>query len=152
MTKSEKAVELSNKNFNCSQSVFSVFAEENGLNEKTALRIACAFGGGLARTAGVCGAVTGAMMAIGLKHGMDDPEKQEVKAKTYEITRKFFDEFTALHGSLICKDLIGFDIGNPEKIGITGNSPEWRAKMKKTHDEICSKLIADAVKIVEKLI
>jgi C_GCAxxG_C_C family probable redox protein len=152
MTKIEKAVDLSYKGFNCSQSVFHVFAEENGVDEKAALRVACAFGGGMARTAGICGAVTGAMMAIGLKHGMDISENQDARMKTYELSRKFFEEFKTLHGTLICKDLIGFDIGNPEQIGIAANSPEFKEKMNKCHDEICSKLIADAVKITEKLI
>lgn len=152
MAKVEKAVDLSYKGFNCSQSVFSVFAEENGVDEKAALRISCAFGGGMARTACTCGAVTGAIMAIGLKHGMDSCETQDAKMKTYDLARKFFEEFKAKHGTLICKDLIGFDIGNPGELGIAANSPEWREKMNKCHDEICSKLIADAVKIVEELI
>lgn len=152
MTKSEKALKLSDQGFNCAQSVFGVFAAEGGVDEKTALRLSCAFGGGMARTGGICGAVTGAMMAIGLKYGMDTPETVDKKAKTYEITQKFYDEFIALHGTLVCRELIGFDIGNPEKLNIQPGSPEWKAKMKQTHDEICSKLIADTVKIVERLL
>jgi C_GCAxxG_C_C family probable redox protein len=142
MTKSEKAVELFNKGYSCSQAVFSVFAEENGMDEKTAFRVSGAFGGGMARTASICGVVTGAMMAIGLKHGMVIPSDQRSKERTYTITKSFFEEFKTLHGSLVCKDLLGADISTPEGL----------AAAKPLHAEICTKLVVDAVKIVEKLI
>jgi len=142
MTKSEKAAELFNKGYSCAQAVFSVFAVENGMDEKTAFRVSGAFGGGMARTASICGVVTGAMMAIGLKHGMVIPSEKESKEKTYAITKTFFDEFKKLHGSLVCKDLLGVDVSTPEGV----------AAAKPLHAEICTKLVADAVNIVEKLI
>jgi len=98
--------------FNCAQTVFSLFASELGIDEKTSLRIASGFGGGMNR-AETCGAVTGAYMAIGLKHGHDisDPEK---KANTKMLVQKFNEEFEKIHGSIVCKNLTGFDISTPE--------------------------------------
>ena len=63
--------------FNCAQTVFSLFAPDLGIDEKTALKIASGFGGGMA-CAETCGAVTGAYMVIGLKHGhaVSDPIKK----------------------------------------------------------------------------
>ena len=67
--------------FNCSQAVFSAWAEELGLDRETALRVATAFGGGMGHRGDTCGAVTGAFMAIGLKHGRlraDDEETRDL--------------------------------------------------------------------------
>ena len=107
-----KLVEDRFSKFNCSQTVFSLFANDIGIDEKTALRIASGFGGGMA-CAETCGAVTGAYMVIGMKHGHDvsNPEK---KAHTKELIKKFNQKFQEQHKSLICKKLTGYDISTPE--------------------------------------
>jgi C_GCAxxG_C_C family probable redox protein len=98
--------------FNCAQTVFSLFAEEVGLNETTALKIASTFGGGMACGA-TCGAVTGALMVIGMKHGhtTSDPD---AKANTKALGRRFNDRFKEQYGALTCKELLGFDTSTPE--------------------------------------
>lgn len=98
--------------FNCSQTVFSLFASELGINEKAALKIASGFGGGMTR-AETCGAVTGAYMVIGMKHGHDILD-QEKKANTKMLIQKFNLEFEKKHDSLICKKLTGYDISTDE--------------------------------------
>ena len=98
--------------FNCAQTVFSLFAEELGINEKTALKIASGFGGGMA-CAETCGAVTGSYMVIGMKHGHSNSEPEK-KANTKFQIQKFNNEFKKVHDSLICKELVGFDISTPE--------------------------------------
>lgn len=98
---------------NCAQTVFSLYAEEIGLDEFTALKIASGFGGGMA-CAETCGAVTGAYMVIGMKHGhaTSDPD---AKAITKQKIQLFNEKFKAEHGSLICKELLGYDISTPEE-------------------------------------
>ncbi len=98
--------------FNCAQTVFSLFAPELGIDEKTALKIASGFGGGMA-CAETCGAVTGAYMVIGMKHGHSTSNPDE-KANTKMLVKKFNEKFKEEHGSLICKRLTGFDISTPE--------------------------------------
>jgi C_GCAxxG_C_C family probable redox protein len=98
--------------FNCAQTVFSLFAPELGIDEKTALKIASGFGGGMV-CAETCGAVTGAYMVIGMKHGHSSSNPDE-KANTKMQVKKFNEKFIAEHGSLICKKLTGFDISTPE--------------------------------------
>lgn len=97
---------------NCAQTVFSLHAKELGITEELALKIASGFGGGMA-CAETCGAITGAYMVIGLKHGhtTNDPD---AKAMTKEKIKLFNKKFTAVHGSLICKTLTGYDISTPE--------------------------------------
>uniref|UniRef100_UPI003216C1D5 C-GCAxxG-C-C family protein n=1 Tax=uncultured Draconibacterium sp. TaxID=1573823 RepID=UPI003216C1D5 len=97
---------------NCAQTVFSLFANEIGLDEKTALKIASGFGGGMA-CAETCGAVTGAYMVIGMKHGHSTSDA-EAKAATKLKIQQFNKQFKAEHNSLICKELTGYDISTPE--------------------------------------
>ena len=111
MNKSE-LVEKQFSQFNCAQTVFSLFAEDLGLDKKTALKISSGFGGGM-NCAETCGAVTGAYMVIGMKHGHSSSEP-EAKAKTKELVKQFNEKFKAAHGSLICKELTGFDISTPD--------------------------------------
>lgn len=98
--------------FNCAQTVFSLFAPELGIEEKTALKIASGFGGGMA-CAETCGAVTGSYMVIGMKHGHASSNSDE-KANTKMLIRRFNEKFKQAHGSLICKQLTGFDISTSE--------------------------------------
>lgn len=98
--------------FNCAQTVFSLHAEEFGLSEHTALKLASGFGGGM-NCAETCGAVTGSYMVIGMRHGnvTSDPE---AKAYTKQLIQDFNARFKNEHGTLICKELTGFDIATPE--------------------------------------
>ncbi len=99
-------------NYNCAQTVFSLFAGDLGLNETIALKIASGFGGGMA-CAETCGAVTGSYMVIGLKHGHSSSDPDE-KAATKLKIKRFNELFREKHGTLTCKVLTGFDISTPE--------------------------------------
>lgn len=70
----DKARELFNDGYNCSQAVLGAFAEDAGLDVKTALRLSAPFGGGMGRMREVCGGVSGMFMAIGLFFGYDEPD------------------------------------------------------------------------------
>ncbi|MBK9389710.1 MAG: C_GCAxxG_C_C family protein [Bacteroidetes bacterium] len=144
MGKPEKAVDYFRNKFNCSQSVFTVFGTEQGMSEDDSLKVSCAFGGGMGRQQHTCGAVTGALMALGLKYGkaLNDPE--EKKQQTYALTREFFQKFTELNGSVNCKVLLdGLDMNDPD---------DHKTIMdRKLFDIKCEKYVADAVTITEKL-
>jgi C_GCAxxG_C_C family probable redox protein len=102
-------------------------------------RIATAFGGGIGRRGSLCGALTGAIMAIGLKHGTDKTVLIE-KDKAYEIALKFHEQFVKECGSSFCKELIGYDLTNPEEL----------EKLRKSNvrDERCSYFVRKAVEIL----
>lgn len=140
MTKKSDLVKKQFSKFNCAQTVFSIFAEDLGLDEPTALRIASGFGGGM-NCAETCGAVTGAYMVIGMKHGhsTSDPE---AKAKTKELVKKFNEQFKAAYDSLICKELTGFDISTPEGAAA--------ASEHRVHDTKCIGFIKTACNILEE--
>ncbi len=112
--------------FNCAQTVFSLFASDLEIDEKTALKIASGFGGGMA-CAETCGAVTGAYMVIGMKYGHATSNPDD-KAKTKQLIEKFNTEFKKAHGTLICKNLTGFDISTPEGSAAASDADVFRTK------------------------
>lgn len=111
--------------FNCSQTVVKLFAPEIGLDEKTALKVASGFGAGMA-CAETCGAVTGAYMVIGLKHGHDTSDP-DAKANTKSLIKKFNEKFKSEHGTLICKQLTGFDISDPDQAAAARDAGVFRS-------------------------
>lgn len=144
MNKIEQAVSCFQEGFSCSQAVLSTFSKRFGLNRKKALKIAQAFGGGIAQTGQICGAVSGALMVIGLEHGRTKAEDVEAKEKTYEVTKEFMDKFKSQNGSIICKDLLGHDISTPEGMA--------RSEEKNLFETVCPNFVQSAVKILEQIL
>lgn len=145
MAKENEAVEYFRNKYNCSQSVLAVLGPGLGLGEDECLKIATAFGGGMGRQQFTCGAVTGALMVLGLKYGKGAGDPEEKKKNTYEKTRLFFEEFTKLNGSSCCKDLLD---------GLDMNDPDDQRKIleRNLYDIRCEKYVADAVTITNKLL
>ena len=115
MDRTETAVQMFEQEFSCSQSVFSAFADPADISRETALRVASGFGGGLARTGDTCGAVTGAIMALGLRHcGVPAEADPLGKQRTYPPVQEFLARFRTRHGSIVCRELLGCDLGTPE--------------------------------------
>ena len=79
-----------------------------------AVRTACAFGGGVAGTGQTCGAVNGALMALGLAHATAEPGNGPARQNTYAATRTLLGRFVERHGSITCRELLGVDIGTSE--------------------------------------
>jgi C_GCAxxG_C_C family probable redox protein len=129
---------------NCSQSVFRVFAEAYGLDENVALRISQGFGGGMGHTGSVCGAVTGAYMALGLANPASKDNPRQSVDKTYALVSEFEKRFKKLHGSVNCSELLGYDLTKPE---ITAKAREAGVFTTK-----CPNFVADAVHITEELL
>jgi len=143
MTKPETAVSLFREGFSCSQGVFAAFAGDLGLGRETALRLAQPFGGGIARRADWCGALTGAFLAIGLEHGRVRAEDAAARDKTYALVNELVRRFEARHGATACADLLGVNIGTPE-----GQAAAREANLFKT---TCPGLVASAAAILEEI-
>ena len=144
MSRPEIALCLFRQGFSCSQAVAAAFAPDLGLDREAALRLAQPFGGGIARRADWCGAVTGAFLAIGLKHGRDRAEDAAARDRTYALVNEFIARFSARHGQLKCRDLLGCDIGTPEG--------QKQAEAQKLHQTKCEDFVRDAAAILEELL
>lgn len=97
----------------------------------------------MARAGERCGALTGAMMALGLSVASEVPDA-EVKARTYDLTEKLTATFKEAHGCTDCKDLIGFDLSTEEG--------REQARLVNAHHDICPKFVQSAAEILETII
>jgi C_GCAxxG_C_C family probable redox protein len=139
--RSKKAVDTYRKGYNCAQSVLHACAADLGLDPVVALKVSGAFGGGMGRIQSVCGAVTGAFMAIGFRFGMTKEGDSAAKEKTYGLVKRFADEFRKVHGSILCSDILGCDL----------NTPEGKKYYKDNNlTEKCAQCVGDAAGLLTK--
>lgn len=132
------------KGYDCSQVTLRYFADKLGISEDEANRVAACFGGGMLLGA-ECGAYTGGLMAIGLKYGHSAPEglmdqKNVMIAKNMEFTDRFKKEF----GSVVCKELTGFDVSTPE--GLQGLIDSGKMT------EFCPCLVQKVIQILDEML
>ncbi len=85
-TKSEVAMEKFLAGYNCAQSVLFAFGPDLGLDGETSLKLATGFGAGMGRRGEVCGAVTGGILALGLKYGRGGRQDRQATEETYQKT------------------------------------------------------------------
>lgn len=144
MNRTDAAVDLFRGGLNCSQSVLRGFGDAMGLDPSLAAKLGTGLGAGMGRMAGACGAVTGAFLVLGLKHGAATAQDREAKEKTYQLVREFAARFKARNGSIVCRELLGCDIGTPAGLE--------EAKRRDVHNTVCAKLVKDAGEILEELL
>lgn len=114
MSKVEEAISYFKDKYNCAQSILGPYSIQYGLDKETALKLSTGFGGGMAGFGRTCGAVSAAYMVIGLKYGMGINGDIKLKEKTYQLIQEFSSRFQDIHGSVICKELLGCEINTPE--------------------------------------
>ncbi len=142
MSNGDRAVRNFNSGLNCAQAVLSTYGPALGLDEKTCIKIASPFGGGIGHVQEVCGAVTGAVMAIGLKHG-EGSEQRDKRDRIIELTQEFLRQFKERSGSLLCRDLLNFDIYTIDGL---------RKAREQGAFSVCSGYVRLAEELLEKLL
>ena len=142
MDKKQIAMDAMSKKFNCAQSVFVALSDEVGVSRETALKMAACFGGGM-KCGEVCGAVTGALMALGMKYG--SCQENDLAGKQFEGQKglEFIKKFKEKHGTILCRELLKYHADKPE---------EMKAAIQKGHSAVCSKAVCDAVEIAEDML
>jgi C_GCAxxG_C_C family probable redox protein len=140
----EKAIASFRAGLNCSQAVFSAYADELNIDNDLALSVSCGFGGGMGRLQETCGAVTGSYMVLGVQTCKNLRDNKERKELTYSVVQEFSRKFRKLNGSTNCMDLLKCDLKTQE-----GNS---FAKEHNLFGTVCEKCISDAIKIIEGII
>ena len=130
------------KGFNCAQAIFSTYCDDFGLdNKEAALKLSCALGGGMGRLGSVCGAVSGAFLVIGMKHGKFMPDDRESKEKTYTLVHEFGKRFVERNQTINCHELLQVDLLNGDKQTI-----------KERVREVCPRVVKDAAEILESIL
>ncbi|MBP3448885.1 MAG: C_GCAxxG_C_C family protein [Spirochaetaceae bacterium] len=147
----EKAKSLFESGYNCCQAVLCAYADELGLDETTALKIASSFGGGMGRLREVCGAVSGMFMVCGLRDGytnIDGVNAHEEKMSHYERIQELARKFINENGSIICRELLGLA---PKKSSLDMDSPVPEKRSDEYYKKRpCAELVAMAASFLEK--
>jgi len=116
----------------CSQAIFGAFCERYGLDKEVAFKISCGLNSGV-MCADICGAVSGAVLIIGLKYG-------DANANCNQKTEEFIESFKEKSGNVICRNLLGCDISTPD-----GKDKAANQNLFKT---ICMDMVISAAQIL----
>ena len=109
---SQKSKDLFQSGYYCAESVLLSIAEEKGIESDLIPKIASGFCSGMARTGGLCGAVSGAMLALNLVTGRSTPE--ESIEENYVGIRELLNSFAEKFGSTNCMELLESHLGTEE--------------------------------------
>jgi C_GCAxxG_C_C family probable redox protein len=133
------------KDCNCAQTVLLAFREDMGLTEEEVMGLGLGFGGGIARTGQLCGAVSGGVMALGMvcSRAMEDPA--DAKELTIRVVTQFMEDFREAFGTLYCNQLLD---------GIDLRTQEGRAlvKQENLHEKVCEPAVAVAIRSAGQLV
>jgi len=98
----------------------------------------------MARTGDTCGAVTGALMVIGLNHAKTRKDDDDSRERAYALAQEFMDAFRERNRSLLCREILGADVSTPEGIAEVRKKDLFRT--------VCPKFVRDAAEILEGLL
>jgi C_GCAxxG_C_C family probable redox protein len=126
--------------YNCAQSVLKAILEEKGIFFEKAISLSSGFGGGIAGEGRTCGAVSGAIMAIGVLNGLRSKDVKKTKERTYKISSILIERFKEKFKTTQCYELIGVNIKDPEAVKAARESGVF--------SDQCSEFVATAVGIV----
>jgi C_GCAxxG_C_C family probable redox protein len=122
------------RKLNCAETVLCTLARFWGEEGDYLPRIATAFGGGICGRQGMCGALTGGLMAAGLKLGRRQPGDDNAPAN--QAGKALLKWAEARYGALECLALTGADFSDP------GQHARFRAPGG-AHETVCERLVAD---------
>lgn len=133
MNRVEQALKINRSGYNCAQSVLLAYSDVIGLDEKAALAMAAGFGGGV-RYGEVCGAISGAVMVLGLLYPFSDSADMDAKYKIARISKSVCERFREKRGVVTCRELLEVTAGEEKPY------------------RLCADYVVDCVQIVEDII
>lgn len=140
----QKAVQLFLEGYSCSQSICAAFCEQVDLDREIILRLAAGFSGGIGRQGRTCGALSGAVIILGLFAGSHDHSDKDARDKTHALVRELFSEFADYYGSVDCRDILGLDISTKDGYA--------RAKEQKLFETVCPRFVQSTAILLEEFI
>lgn len=139
----DQAVACFKEGLNCTQALLTVYGPQFGIDREIALKIAGTFGSGMGMGE-TCGAVTGALMVIGLKHTKATGLRFLSKEATYDLAGEFITRFKERNGSVVCRELLQCDVSTREGLR--------EAQKEKHFKKRCPKYVRDAAEILEEIL
>ena len=137
-----RARDLFLQGYFCAESVLMALAQTHGRDADGLCRLMTGFCGGMGRSGGMCGALTGGIAAIGMLFGRKDNNAS--KDECYTLTYKLVREFEKRFGSTTCAGLLGCDISTHE-------GDEFFTKQG-LEEEICARVTEESAELLQELI
>ena len=118
----DEVVDLFDERYACGEAILMAFGPSFGLDRELCQRLALPLAGGMGHLAKTCGAVTGAMLVLGLHSTATLPDEMEPRVQTLGAVQQLVAEFTKRHGTMECATLLGVDISTEEGYAAFANS------------------------------
>ncbi len=138
----ERVICYVDEGFLCVEAVFRTLADMHGTDSDLIPKVASGLAAGVARTSHICGAVTGAILGLGLWFGRNEPVEGD--RKPYWYSRRFICSWLELHSETNCTSLLGVDLDDPEGMAQFTSENMW--------DKKCKEYIRDAVGLAYDLL
>ena len=147
----EKAKRLfKEEGYNCCQALVLAYNDVFGIDDDTAAALSSGFGGGMGRMREVCGSVSGMVMLAGLMAPAADPSIKVDRTRNYALVQEMADEFRAMNGSIVCKELLGL-VPMGSQAAVVKESPEPSDRTAEYYKKRpCEELVGIAARIVGK--
>jgi C_GCAxxG_C_C family probable redox protein len=125
-----EAIETANsyvdQGFLCVEAVFMTLADMHGTDSDLIPKVASGLAAGIARTSHVCGALTGAILGLGLWFGRNEPVEGD--RKPYWYSRRFICSWMELYPETNCTSLLGVDLDDPDGMATFEAENMWDKK------------------------
>ena len=108
----DRAMSYVDNGFLCVEAVLKTLADLKGVESEYIPAIASGMAAGVARTSQICGAVTGAILGLGLWFGRNEPIVSD--KRPYWYSRLFIERWNEIHPNTNCTGLLGIDLDTPE--------------------------------------
>jgi len=140
----EEALSNMQRYGSCCTGVLATYSPELGIEKDLAAGLGRGMAGGIGGLGHVCGAVSGAVLVIGLKTTYKaNINDMAAGFKTMESVREFVSKFEEKHSCIQCRELIGYDISTQEKS---------MTAMRANAFANCPKFIESAVTILDDIL
>jgi C_GCAxxG_C_C family probable redox protein len=144
MNKIEKTVELYKQDYLCSQSVFGAFCEDYGISKDLGLKLSKFLGFGYLFRGDYCGAVSGALMILGLKYSSGENYNELSDEIFYQLAKDYLKRFKEIHSSCTCKELLTADLSTEEGMSFIRENNLFNLK--------CPDFVRDSAQILTQII
>lgn len=135
----QRAKEFFAGKYNCAQSVMKTILIEKDLDFDQITQLTAGLGAGVAHEGNVCGAVSGAIAALGVVNGVHYPDVLKHKEATYASAEEFATRFKKKHGSILCNTLTGIEMSD--------TNARSRALREGVFGKLCPKYVESAVEL-----
>ncbi len=144
MKKSIQAAQHFCDGCSCAQAVLTTYSDKYGLDVEQSMKMTAGLAGGIGKMGQTCGTITGSVLVIGLEKNSGKPHDHESKEKTMQAIHQFTEQFEKKHGSLVCKELLGSDLSQPDGYRQARDSGAFK--------ERCPNFVATSVELLEELL